>query len=168
MSDWWLSKSGKRLMRQVDLRWPDRDTASDGTIGDASHSSRDSDHNPADSGVVRAVDLDADLGPDGAMTRLAGQLRELARSGRDGGRLSYLIFDGQIASGTYPDKFWKWRPFDGDPHTNHLHVSFTPVGDRNGSRFDLPCFRAPKRIRRRIRYHRRQITRLLRRLARIT
>lgn len=172
MSDWWLSKSGRRLMKQVDLRWPDRDHASDGAKGDDAHAQRPSDHNPSESstppGVVRAIDIDADLGPPGAMQRLFGQLANCAKTGRDGGRLAYLIYDGQIASGTYQDTFWKPRPFDGDPHTNHLHVSFTSVGDHKGIKFDLPAFRAPGRIRRRIKYHRRQISQLLRRLARIT
>ena len=154
---WWLSKSGVVLMAQVNRRWPDRDHASDGTIGDAAHMQRQSDHDPDYSstppGVVRAIDIDSDLGGPHAAQRLANQLIACARLGEDAGRLSYVIFDGHIASGTYPTTYWKWRPYTGsDPHTNHIHVSFTSAGDQSGTEFPLPIFseRVKRRLGRRI------------------
>jgi len=57
-----LSKSVVQLREQADDAYPDRKRDSDGTIGDAKHSARKSDHNPdPDSGIVRALDLDADF-----------------------------------------------------------------------------------------------------------
>lgn len=176
-TDWWLSKSADRLRAQVDRRWPDRDHASDGTIGDPAHASRDSDHNPdPDSdppNVVRALDIDADLGPPGAMQRFTNQLAVSARKRRDRSRLAYIIYNRRIAQAS---SNWLWRTYDGDdPHTNHAHVSFTAAGDHDGRRFNLPIFREPGRLRRRIAALTARITQLLgarrratRRLDRIT
>ena len=61
--------------------------------------------------------------------------------GNDRNRLSYVIFNKRIASGTYPSQYWVWRMYDGpDPHTNHLHISFTKRGDDRGGEFPLPIF----------------------------
>ena len=130
----WLSKSADTLRKQINSSFADRDTRSDGWIGDLRHSSTKSDHNPAlPSGVVRAIDVDADLG--GAANNahyLANQLRTLAKTDK---RIAYLIFNKKIAS---PILFWKWRPYRGYPHTSHIHISFTPLGDQDKSKFKLP------------------------------
>jgi len=132
---YWLSKSGERLRNQINDAFPDRDKRSDGWIGDLRHSSTKSDHNPAlPSGVVRAIDVDSDLG--GAANNahyLANQLRKLAKKDK---RISYIIFNKKIASRIL---FWKWRKYSGiDPHTSHIHISFTPLGDHDKSKFKLP------------------------------
>ncbi len=57
-----LCKAGIQLREQVDDMYMDRDRKSDGWIGDTRHSARKSDHNPDKNGIVRALDLDADLG----------------------------------------------------------------------------------------------------------
>ena len=130
-----LCKAGARLREQVDDAFPDRDRASDGWLGDARHAARTSDHNPlAGSGIVRAIDIDADLQSHKSEAfDLADQLRLLARSDK---RISYIIFNGKIAS-------WKlnfaWRPYKGiNPHKHHIHVSFTAQGDEDGSMFRIP------------------------------
>ena len=154
-AEYWLAAAGETLFSQVNKRWPNRDRASDGWIGDASHAAVQSDHNPCWTckgdhyGVVRAVDIDAGLSHDPKDTQvLANQLIRNARLSRDGGRLSYVIYNRQIASGTYAARLWEWRPYTGDdPHTSHVHVSFEPRGDLHGSRFDLPCFE-PARVQR--------------------
>jgi hypothetical protein len=143
MTDWYVAAAAITLQNQVNARWPNRDHGADGTLGDASHQAVPSDHNPdwSAGGVVRALDIDSDLRPDGrpAAQELANQLIALARARRDFGRLSYVIHNHQIASGTYADHFWTWRPYDGDnPHEDHIHVSFTAAGDHNGARFPLP------------------------------
>lgn len=157
---YWLSEAGATLRAQIDKRWPTRDKASDGWIGDASHAAVASDHNPCwtcsgDSyGVVRAIDVDSDLDRDHpeAAQRLANDLIECAREGKDDGRLSYVIYDRKIASGTYASSFWQWRAYTGsDPHTNHVHVSFTPKGDHRGRDFPLDVFGARRRRLKRIR-----------------
>lgn len=56
----YLAPSLARLRTSVNTRWPGRDKSSDGWIGDRAHQARTSDHNPAASGVVRALDLDKD------------------------------------------------------------------------------------------------------------
>ena len=129
-----LSKSGETLRNQINAAFPDRDKRSDGWIGDSRHQSTKSDHNPAlPSGAVRAIDVDSDLG--GAANNayyLANQLRLLGKTDK---RISYVIYNGKIASRIM---FWKWRKYSGYPHTSHIHISFTPLGDQDRSKFKLP------------------------------
>lgn len=134
-----LCKAGETLREQINARYKDRDKRSDGWIADARHLAGGvSDHIPQN-GIVRAIDIDRDLHgvpkPD-EMPYLADQLRLLAKSKRDAGRLSYIIFDGVIAS---PKKSWAWRKYVGsNQHRHHMHVSFTSKGDKDGSLFLLP------------------------------
>jgi hypothetical protein len=57
-----LAPSLVRLREQINQEWPQRDTTSDGWIGDTRHQAVKSDHNPDYSagGVVRAIDVDKD------------------------------------------------------------------------------------------------------------
>ena len=132
-----LCKAGQQLRLQVDDSYPDRDRTSDGWIGDTRHQTGVSDHNPDAAGVVRAIDIDRDLSgkakPD-LMPNLADQIRLCARAGDK--RISYVIFDGRIASSK---KSWAWRPYDGvNKHNHHCHVSFTKAGDTDSSFFNIP------------------------------
>ena len=130
-----LCKAGQQLRLQIDDSFCDRDRSSDGWVGDLRHSSRPSDHNPDAKGIVRAVDIDRDLSgkkkPD-LMPDLADQIRLCAKSDK---RISYIIFDGKIASAK---KSWRWRTYDGNKHTAHCHISFHPKGDADGSFFNIP------------------------------
>ena len=132
-----LCKAGQQLRQQVDDSYPDRDRASDGWIGNLAHSLNPSDHNPDAKGIVRAIDIDRDLSgkakPDLAPD-LADQLRLAAKRGDK--RISYIIFNGRIASSK---KRWVWRPYDGvNSHKHHIHISFTKQGDTDGSFFNIP------------------------------
>jgi len=130
-----LSKALIQLREQADDAYPDRDRKSDGTIGDAKHSTRKSDHNPdPDSGIVRAIDLDADFNKQPATAAyIADQIRIAAKSDK---RIAYVIFNKKIASAR---SFWKWRKYTGvNPHTNHIHVSFTKAGDTDSKFFNIP------------------------------
>ena len=132
-----LCKAGQQLRLQVDDSYPDRDRTSDGWIGDTRHQARPSDHNPDAEGIVRAIDIDRDLSgkakPD-LMPDLADQLRLCAKRGDK--RISYIIFDGRIASFK---KAWAWRPYTGiNKHNHHCHISFTKKGDADGSFFNVP------------------------------
>ena len=132
-----LCKAGQQLRLQVDDSFPDRDRTSDGWIGDTRHQARPSDHNPDAEGIVRAIDIDRDLSnkakPD-LMPDLADQIRLCAKAGDK--RISYVIFDGRIASFK---KAWAWRPYDGiNKHNHHCHVSFTKQGDTDSSFFNIP------------------------------
>ena len=130
-----LCKAGVQLREQIDDHFPDRDRRSDGWIGDSRHAATKSDHNPlAPTMVVRAIDIDTDLG--GAKNNaayLADQIRIAAKKDK---RIAYVIFNSKIAS---PILNWKWRKYSGvDPHTSHLHISFTAKGDNDGSFFEIP------------------------------
>lgn len=132
----WLSHSAKQLREQIDDCFPDRDRKSDGWVGDARHAATKSDHNPdPKSGCVRALDIDADLSqPSNVTPYLANQLRLHAKNNK--GRISYVIYDGKIASWVLN---YKWRKYKGvNPHKSHIHVSFYPKGDLDKSFFDIP------------------------------
>ena len=133
-----LCKAGQQLREQIDDTFPDRDRSSDGWIGDARHAKRKSDHVPDALGWVRALDIDRDLvgkkGKPDLMPDLVDQIRALAKSGDK--RISYIIFDGKIAS---PRKAWRWRPYDGiNKHRHHAHISFSTKGDEDRSFFNIP------------------------------
>jgi len=132
-----LCKAGQQLRLQVDDSYPDRDRTSDGWIGDTRHQARPSDHNPDAEGIVRAIDIDRDLSgkakPD-LMPDLADQLRLCGKRGDK--RISYIIFNGRIASSK---KAWAWRTYTGiNKHNHHCHISFTKKGDADGSFFNVP------------------------------
>jgi hypothetical protein len=133
-----LCKAGQQLREQFDDTFPDRDRRSDGWVGDTRHAARPSDHNPdRQTGTVRAIDVDRDVSgkakPD-LMPDIADQIRLCAKAGDK--RISYVIFDGRIASSK---KGWSWRPYDGaNKHNHHCHISFTQAGDTDGSFFNIP------------------------------
>ena len=137
-----LCKAGQQLREQFDDTFPDRDRRSDGWIGDTRHSARPSDHNPdIQSGTVRAIDVDRDISggakPD-LMPDIADQIRLCAKAGDK--RISYIIFEGRIASSRMG---WRWRKYTGsNPHNHHCHVSFTKAGDTDGSFFNIPMLGA--------------------------
>jgi len=68
------------------------------------------------------------------MPDLADEIRLYAK--REGKRISYIIFDGRIASGLLA---WKWRTYKGaNKHNHHVHVSFKKEGDNDSSFFQIP------------------------------
>lgn len=116
---WRLAKSLVVLRKQINDRYLNRSVASDGTIGDEAHSSRSSDHNPNNSGVVCAMDITND-GVHGLISRI---LAETLVSSRDR-RIKYIISDGQIVSGVKGPSPWRWRKYTGaNSHHKHLHLS---------------------------------------------
>lgn len=125
MADWRNCHSSTRLVEAVNAINPHRSKASDGTIGDRSHASRQSDHNPNERGIVRARNITRN-GLD--LPALFEKLRKMGAAGdrrlAGGG---YLILDRRI---TAPD-FSGWRTYTGsNPHITHGHVSFSrnPAG----------------------------------------
>jgi hypothetical protein len=142
-----LVAGGVTLRDQVNKRWPKRDKRSDGWIGDKAHAGRQSDHNPDAQGLVRALDIDADLDPKdpGAAQRLANQIVAYAASGIPGAnRIKYVVFNDQIASGTYANSMWQWRG-SGYGHLRHIHVSFSTKGENNAQTYPLPILNTPKK-----------------------
>lgn len=116
---WRPARSIQTFLDQMNRHYPGRNKASDGIIGDASHSSRSSDHNPNTHGVVCAIDITHD--PKHAdMHVIFDRLRQV----RDN-RMHYAIFDGHIVSSTTSP--WQVRPYTPPPggsmHREHLHLS---------------------------------------------
>jgi hypothetical protein len=121
---WRVARSLITLRDQINQLAPNRSKASDGTIGDAAHASRDSDHNPwvrdNNIGVVTALDIthDADDGCD------AGAIAQALAESRDP-RIKYLIWNRRILSSRVQP--WIWRDYRGrNPHTKHFHLSVKP------------------------------------------
>lgn len=139
-----LCKAGIQLREQIDDLYLDRDRKSDGWVADLRHSMRKSDHNPdPKSGMVRAIDIDANLSkhPE-EVYDLVEKIRKCAKRGDK--RIAYIIHDGKISS---PILNWKKRKYRGaNPHRSHFHVSFTTLGDKDGSWFDLEGERVNERV----------------------
>ena len=135
-----LSKAAIQLREQFDDTFPDRDRRSDGWIADARHvAAGTSDHIPDSKAgmVVRAIDVDRDVHKSGKpdlMPDIADQIRLAAKAGDK--RISYVIFNGRIASSRLG---WRFRKYKGsNPHNHHCHISFTSKGDEDGSFFNIP------------------------------
>jgi hypothetical protein len=140
---WKLAAAAVTLRDQVNKRYPKRDKASDGTIGDRAHRRRISDHNPDKSGYVMALDIDEDFGARGTSRVFADQLVDYMRTSGDK-RIKNIVYEGKVASGTYPDvkgrppTWWVWRSAPRLGHHHHIHISFAEPAKRDGSPFPLP------------------------------
>ncbi len=136
-----LCKAGIQLREQIDDDYPDRDRRSDGVAADARHyaTNPSSDHIPRN-GIVRAVDIDANLNAHPEETyALVEKIRKLAKKGDK--RIKYIIYDGKIMS---PILGWKRRAYKGaNPHRSHFHISFTTLGDKDGIKFQHILVRHP-------------------------
>lgn len=116
---WTHAPAAKALLTQANERWPNRNRASDGSIGDAAHSARTSDHNPRSDGVVMATDVTHD--PANGLDAHA-EARRIAE--RRDPRVKYIISNGQIWSTKRASE--GWRHYTGsNKHTKHVHFSIT-------------------------------------------
>jgi len=117
---WRVARSLDVLLGQLNAKAPNRSKASDGSIGDAAHQTRDSDHNPwYGPGIVTARDFTHD--PAGG---LDGQwLADTLVHWRDP-RIKYVIWNRRILDTRPLLDPWTWQPYDGtNPHTHHVHLS---------------------------------------------
>lgn len=126
---WYVAKSIRGALAQANTRWPSRSKSADGTIGDASHSSRTSDHNPASNGCVHAFDLTHDPAHGVDTYKLWDSLRLRAKSVASFARIvKYLISNDRFASAATA---WEWEPYanhtsmgaNRNRHTHHGHCS---------------------------------------------
>ncbi|MFL6214548.1 MAG: hypothetical protein ACJ74J_11740 [Blastocatellia bacterium] len=122
---WRVARTLLTLRAQVNAKAPYRSKASDGTIGDARHQSRASDHNPwvrdGGMGVVTAMDITNDP----AHGCDAQALAEAIRASRDQ-RVKYIIWNRRIANSSAigGTAAWAWRAYSGtNPHDHHVHIS---------------------------------------------
>jgi hypothetical protein len=123
---WRIAKSLEKLRSQINAEYPKRDKSSDGTIGDAAHASRSSDHNPwvkdGKTGVVTGMDITND--PKNGMA--SGDLAEALLASRDP-RIKYVISNARICSGDAGPSPWVWRKYSGaNAHRHHVHLSVKP------------------------------------------
>lgn len=123
---WRTARSLDVLLAEVNAAAPKRNKASDGSIGDAAHASRDSDHNPwvtvGGQGVVRARDITHDPANRVDGNRLATDIASLLGKHPALGSGAYVIWNRRIIS---TDRLREgWRPYSGsNAHTKHVHVS---------------------------------------------
>jgi hypothetical protein len=136
---WRLARALQTLRAQVDAAHPDRSKRSDGTIGDAAHRNRTSDHNPNRNGVVQAWDVTHDP-PRFDAHAFAEHLRTAGDP-----RIKYLISNRRIWN---PSRAAGWRPYVGaNPHTSHMHiaVSDSPARYDDASTWQLPTSPPPSK-----------------------
>lgn len=120
---WRVAKSLLKLREQINAAYPNRDKASDGSIGNAEHAARTSDHNPYiidknGIGVVTAIDTDEDLSPS---IHSIESIISAIRTSRDP-RVKYIIYEQRITR--KGSNLQQWDPYHGiNPHQHHAHIS---------------------------------------------
>lgn len=132
MASWVLIPCLKALFEAFDRIAPNRDKASDGSVGDTAHQQETSDHNPDETGKVpihdadkvnevHAVDVDNNLNEsDLTMEKVVQFLLARCRSGAEK-RLRYIIYNKRIWSAS---SGWVQKTYTGaSPHTEHAHFS---------------------------------------------
>lgn len=126
--DWLLAPALDAFFDELNKKYPKRDKKSDGSIGNAEHAARQSDHNPDSDGMVHAIDVDVDGIPS---AEIVAYLVAQAKSGADT-RAWYIIHRGVIYSRTYR---WVPRPYTGkNKHDQHFHISLRYVKSVEGNR----------------------------------
>lgn len=142
MTKWQLTKGLENLRSQVNAAFPDRATASDGTIGDEAHMAEVSGHNPDDTagskaeyndhdGIpeVRAWDMTSTLNaPPATAQQVVDHIRKLPGVSSV---LRYMIYNRKIYEAS---NGWNSRAYTGaSAHTEHIHFSGarTQAADNN-------------------------------------
>lgn len=125
---WRVARSLDVLLGQINARYPNRSKVSDGSIGDAAHATRDSDHNPwvkrFGMGIVRARDFTHDPAHGFDAHAFANRLKNYAENvGHPALKAeAYIISNRRIWS--WNRRAEGWRPYGGtNPHSQHVHVS---------------------------------------------
>lgn len=139
MATWILVPCLVKLRSEFNAIAPDRDKASDGSVGDAAHQDSQSDHNADETGnvpirdadkvnEVHAIDVDVDLRTPGlSMEKVVQFLLARCRSGAEN-RLRYIIFNRRIWSAS---DGWVQRRYTGaNAHDHHAHFSASYTSGR--------------------------------------
>lgn len=140
---WKLTDGLSNLRTQVNARFPSRDHASDGVIGDVAHQAETSSHNPDDTpgsspewngdpdstAEVRAWDMDSDLRESGATAQMVvDHLRGLPGLSSV---IRYMIYNRKIYKAS---NGWAAEAYTGpSAHTEHIHFTgaYTQASDNN-------------------------------------
>lgn len=130
---WRVANSLLKLREQVNALAPNRAKGWDGTIGDAAHQSRGSDHNPwvrdGGMGVVTAMDITHDPAhgvnsftmADSLLASKDPRIKYIISNHRIGGNEAFYQRNRDVYSLPAP---WKWGRYRGkNPHDHHVHVS---------------------------------------------
>ena len=120
-----IAKSLDKLRSQINAKFPKRDKKSDGWIGDPSHQSTNSDHNPHIKGAKENIVSALDITHDPVHGCDAGKIAKSLISNKDS-RIKYVISNGKIASSFTVGKNppWAWRTYIGkNKHNHHFHIS---------------------------------------------
>jgi len=141
MASWTVVPNLNELLDQMNARFPKRDKASDGAIGNTSHAARPSSHNPDKTGSpeyrdgdsrneVRARDIDKDLKDTHGVT-MEKVVQHWIKNARNGKLpwVRYFIFNGRI---WHKRDNFKTRKYTGsNKHDKHVHVNsdFTQSAD---------------------------------------
>lgn len=111
------------MYREANTKFPGRETASDGSIGDADHTTRTSDHNPKipiPPGWIDALDLDYDQAAGADWFHWAEVIRIRCKAGLEK-RVKYIIFFARYFSA---NTNWEWATYTGvNAHKAHMHTS---------------------------------------------
>lgn len=154
---WVVVPNLNELLDQMNARFPKRDKASDGAIGNTSHAARASSHNPDRTGSpefrdgdskdeVRARDIDKDLHDVNKVT-MEQVVQHWIKNARAGKLpwLRYVIFNKRIWHKR--DNFVTRRYTGSNTHEHHVHVNsdFTQSADSvTGTDWLLKGFGIPK------------------------
>jgi peptidoglycan hydrolase-like protein with peptidoglycan-binding domain len=142
-----LTKGLTRVRAEFNEVFSTRDKATDGWLGDSSHSSGTSGHNPDRTGraeykdgdsldEVRAIDVDKDLVPGSSVDWMERVVQFLVKKARAGEYVPfrYLIYKRRIWARSTG---WETRAYTGaNTHDEHLHASgdYTQTADNwNGT-----------------------------------
>ena len=118
---WKLAPALAKLIAETNEKWPNRSKASDGTIGDAAHQKRKSEHNPDENGIVRAADI----------TLVGVDKAEFLDAVIGDPRVHYVIHENKIYSRTYN---WVAKRYKGaNRHMEYAHVSLRNRLSENAS-----------------------------------
>jgi hypothetical protein len=139
---WVLVPCLVQLRTELNKIAPTRDKTTDGTIGNAAHQERVSDHNDDEVGKVpirdadgkhevHALDLDADLRTPGlTMEMVVQHILRRCRSGQER-RLRYIIYNYRIFEAS---NGWRERRRTSDPHPTWVHFSSSYDTDLEASK----------------------------------
>lgn len=129
------------LFAAFNAAFPQRETGSDGTIGDLEHAEGVSGHNPDDTKGVQAERQDADTTPEVRAADVTSLLRKagitmymvvqsILATPAERDRLIYIICDGWIWK---KSNGWRREVYGGaDKHFGHAHFSGDPASDEDG------------------------------------